>query len=60
MISQRKTQQPHEDAIRDIIKKKIFCFKPIDITGLSWTEIDFPEDIAKAKAKILKNIGNND
>ena len=60
MISDRKTQQPHEDAIRNIIKKKIFCFKPIDITGLPWTEIDFPEDIEKAKAKILKTTGNND
>ncbi len=60
MISERKTQQPHEDAIRDIIKKKIFAFKPIDITGLPWTEIDFPEDIEKAKANILKTIENND
>ena len=27
MISQRKTQQPHEDAIRDIIKKENFLFQ---------------------------------
>lgn len=60
MISEKKTQQPHEEAIRDIIKRNIFCFKPIDITGLPWTEIDFPEDIEKAKAKILKTIENND
>ena len=60
MINEGKTLQPHEDAIRDIIKTKTFYFKPVDITGLPWTEIDFPEDIEKAETKILEILKNNE
>lgn len=60
MIAEGKIKLPHEYAIRDIIKTKNFFFKPINITGIPWTEIDFPEDIEKAETKILKILENNE
>ncbi len=60
MIAEGKNQQPYEAAIENIIKKKAFNFKPLDITGFPWTEIDFPKDIEKAKTEIIKVLENNE
>ncbi|MEC8147456.1 MAG: phosphocholine cytidylyltransferase family protein [Pseudomonadota bacterium] len=54
MILNRELERPHEDAFRKIIHDQIFYIKPIDVTGLLWTEIDFPEDIEKALRIIPK------
>jgi choline kinase len=48
--------EPYEDVIRDLLLETPEDFGYEDITGLSWIEIDFPEDIAKAKEKILPQI----
>ena len=54
MILNRELERPHEDAFRKIIHDQIFYIEPIDVTGLLWTEIDFPEDIEKAQQIIPK------
>lgn len=48
--------EPYEDVIRDLLLENPQDFGFEDITGYSWIEIDFPEDIIKAKEQILPNI----
>ena len=40
----------YEEPIRDMVQADPARFGFEDITGLAWTEIDFPEDVAKARA----------
>ena len=40
----------YEEPIRDMIQADPAHFGFEDISGLPWTEIDFPEDVAKAQA----------
>lgn len=56
MVTKKETERPHEDAFSYIIKNKLLEIEPLDVTGLPWTEIDFPEDIARAKSQILKTL----
>ncbi|MCP6330264.1 phosphocholine cytidylyltransferase family protein, partial [Klebsiella pneumoniae] len=39
----------YEEAIRDLILADPTRFAHADVTDLPWTEIDFPEDVAKAR-----------
>jgi len=48
-VATNRRMMEYEEPIRDMIQASppgIFGFE--DITGLPWTEIDFPEDVAKA------------
>lgn len=47
---------PHEDVIRDLMLQTPNIFNFEDITGHAWIEIDFPEDLIRAKEEILKQI----
>jgi choline kinase len=49
---------PHEEAIRDILLEQPGAFDFEDITGLAWIEIDFPEDVARARQEIITKIHN--
>jgi choline kinase len=55
-IDQSCQEAPHEEAIRDLLLETPECFGIEDITGLPWIEIDFPEDIARAKKTILPQL----
>ena len=47
----------YEEAIRLIVKDSVLNnFGYEDITNLPWIEIDFPEDLDKAKKKLLPKI----
>ena len=47
----------YEDAIRDIVVTEApGTFEVEDITGLPWVEIDFPEDLEKAKSEIFPSL----
>ncbi|MBV9549263.1 MAG: phosphocholine cytidylyltransferase family protein [Alphaproteobacteria bacterium] len=46
----------YEEAIRDLILKDPAAFHACDIGDLPWTEIDFPEDLARAREEILPRI----
>lgn len=48
--------QPYEECIRDLLLSHPDNFGFEDITGLNWIEIDFPDDVSKAKNNILPNI----
>ena len=47
---------PHEEAIRDIVLAAPQDYGIEDVTGLAWIEIDFPEDVARAKRDVLPRI----
>ena len=49
-------ETPYEEIIRDLLLAKPEQFSFEDITGLPWLEIDFPEDVVKAKDIILAKL----
>ena len=56
LIMKTNKNSMYEDAIQQIIKKKIIKMNFENITGLSWIEIDFKKDLVLAKKKVLKEI----
>lgn len=44
---------PHEEAIRDLLLADPDRFGYEDVTGEPWIEIDFPQDLARARAEVL-------
>ena len=55
-LSREENDTPYEEAIRDCLLAEPELFGYEDITGLAWIEIDFPEDIIRAREEILPNI----
>lgn len=55
-LQRGEDQQPYEECIRDLLLDCPEDFGYEDITGLNWIEIDFPEDIIKARNKILPHM----
>lgn len=55
-ITQELKEEPYEDAIRDLLLDTPEEFGYEDITGLPWLEIDFPEDVQRAKQEILPQL----
>jgi choline kinase len=56
-VNAGRAREPHEEAIRDLLlnsKSGTFGFE--DITGLPWTEIDFPEDLKRAREVIFPQL----
>ena len=55
-LDEKRLQAPYEEAIRDLLlaEPEAFCYE--DISGLAWVEIDFPADLARARAEILNKI----
>jgi choline kinase len=52
-------QQPYEDAFREyMLSAKATSIQCDDITGLPWIEIDFPEDLKRARDVILPALKN--
>lgn len=45
--------QPHEEAIRDLIREQTQAFDICDVTGAPWIEIDFPDDVLRAERDVL-------
>jgi choline kinase len=50
------TDVEYEEAIRDLILADPAAFRYADVTDLPWTEIDFPEDVVKARDTILPSL----
>lgn len=46
----------YEEAIRDLILERGGDFHAADVSDLPWTEIDFPEDVARARDVILPRL----
>lgn len=47
---------PHEEALRNLLLQNPASFAWEDVTGLPWIEIDFPEDVSRARQEILPAI----
>jgi len=43
----------YEEAIRDLLLERPRDFTYLDVSDLPWTEIDFPEDVVKARDQVL-------
>ena len=55
-LADNDNDAPYEEVLRDLLLEDPGCFGYEDITGLAWIEIDFPEDITRAKTEILPNL----
>lgn len=55
-IDAGRKDAPYEEVIRDLLLQTPDIFDFEDITGLAWIEIDFPEDVSRAKNEILNKI----
>lgn len=58
-IRDGRREAPYEEAIRDLLLAYPDRFSYEDITGLAWIEIDFADDIDKARTQILPALGVN-
>jgi len=47
---------PHEEALRNVLLENPASFAFEDVTGLPWIEIDFPDDVIRAREEILPAI----
>ncbi len=47
---------PHEEALRNVLLRQPEKFGFEDVSGLPWIEIDFPEDVDRAREEILAAI----
>jgi choline kinase len=56
-ISGGRRGEWYEEAIRDeLVESEAGTFGFEDVTGLPWIEIDFPEDVARARDEILPRL----
>jgi choline kinase len=44
---------PHEEAVRDLLQERSQVVEVVDVTGVPWIEIDFPNDVLRAANEIL-------
>ena len=52
-----RADQPYEEAIRDLLLSAHGdSVAALDIAGLAWIEIDFPEDVEQAQTRVLPRI----
>ena len=60
-IARPPVTETYEEAIRDVLTTEPSgTFDYMDVTGIPWIEIDFPEDLTRAKEVILPRIENFD
>ena len=55
-VRQGLRETPYEEAIRDLLLGAPNSFGYEDITGLPWIEIDFPQDLQRARREILPRL----
>lgn len=55
-INSEQQDAPYEEVIRDLLLQTPDVFNFEDISGLSWIEIDFPEDLSRAINEVLGKI----
>jgi len=54
-----KLDEMYEEAFRDVLlAEPAGTFKVEDVTGLPWVEIDFPEDLDRARQEIFPELAN--
>lgn len=58
-IAQQREREAYEEAIRDMILAQTQPLAFEDITGTPWIEIDFPDDVRRARDDILPRIAHD-
>ncbi len=51
-----RANQPHEEAVRDLLLERGDMFDVADVTGAPWIEIDFPDDVRRAASEVLPQL----
>jgi choline kinase len=60
-VTAGRVAEPYEDAIRDLVlgrSEHAFGFE--DVTGLPWIEIDFPEDVERARVEVAPRLADRE
>lgn len=55
-VATERADQPHEEALRDLFLERPDAFDVLDIAPAPWLEIDFPEDLARAREDVLPQL----
>jgi choline kinase len=55
-IDSGRSNLPHEEAVRDLLLEGGQVFDTADVTGAPWIEIDFPNDVVRARTEILPQL----
>jgi choline kinase len=55
-VDSGRSNMPHEEAVRDLLLEGGRAFDIADVTGLSWIEIDFPNDVLRATNEVLPKL----
>jgi choline kinase len=55
-VAAGRTELEYEEAIRDLILAEPARFGGADVTALPWIEIDFEEDLARARREVLPQL----
>jgi len=58
-IAQRREREAYEEPIRDMVLEHSQPLAFEDITGTPWIEIDFPDDVRRARDDILPRIAHD-
>lgn len=55
-VAENRKGEPYEEALRDLVLAQPQDFSVEDVTGLPWIELDFPEDLERARDEVLPRI----
>ena len=55
-VADGRREAPHEEALRDLALGGEHAIGIEDVSGLPWLEIDFPEDLLRARDDVLPRI----
>ncbi|PWT72460.1 MAG: ADP-glucose pyrophosphorylase [Proteobacteria bacterium] len=55
-VDDRRSRMPHEEAVRDLLLEGGHAFDVADVTGAPWIEIDFPQDVVRARDEVLPKL----
>lgn len=59
-VSGDRAHEPYEEALRDLVLARPDSFGHEDVTGRPWIEIDFPDDVNRARTDILPRLPAQD
>jgi choline kinase len=55
-VGSGRANQPHEEAVRDLLREGSQVVEVADVTGAPWIEIDFPNDVSRAAQEVLPQL----
>jgi choline kinase len=55
-VDSGRANQPHEEAVRDLLLESGRLSDVADVTGAPWIEIDFPDDVRRAATEVLPQL----